>query len=58
MFFLSISVGANHQVRWGRALGEQEGGGLHVEGTGLGVGGCPGNRLLLVWILAVGHGFQ
>ena len=22
---------ANHQVSWGRGLGEQEGGGLHVE---------------------------
>ena len=34
--------GANHQVSWGRALGEQEGGGLHVEGTGLGVARVTG----------------
>ena len=32
MFYLPISVGANCQVSWARGLGEQEGGGMHVEG--------------------------
>ena len=34
--------GANHQVSWGRGLGEQDGGGLHVEGTGLRVARVTG----------------
>ena len=48
MFFLSISVGGESSGQLGEGLGR----------TGGWVGDSQGNRLLLVWIFAVGYGFQ
>ena len=48
--------GANHQVSWGRGLGEQEGGGLHVEG--MGVAQVTGYCWCGFWPLVTGYSDQ